>query len=43
MAVFTIEEVVEATGGHLIGTFDKETSFTDVSTDTRTIGKGNLF
>ncbi|MEE9911864.1 MAG: UDP-N-acetylmuramoyl-L-alanyl-D-glutamate--2,6-diaminopimelate ligase [Deltaproteobacteria bacterium] len=40
--VFSLSEVVAATGGHLIAG-DRETRVCGVSTDSRRIGQGNLF
>lgn len=40
---FTIEEICTATGGELIGRYDRATPVKGVSTDTRTIEKGQLF
>ena len=43
MAEFTLQEVIEATGGNSSGTAENDTMFTHVSTDTRAIEAGNLF
>src|SRR5690606_3237909 len=43
MMSFTIEEICTATGGELIGGYDRATPVKGVSTDTRTIEKGQLF
>lgn len=43
MAEFTLQEVIEATGGNYSGTAGNDTMFTHVSTDTRAIEVGNLF
>jgi UDP-N-acetylmuramoyl-tripeptide--D-alanyl-D-alanine ligase len=43
MASFTLEEVMTATGSRLLYTADPQVCFPDVSTDTRSIGRGSLF
>ena len=43
MAEFTLQEVIEATGGNYSGTARNDTIFTHISTDTRAIETGNLF
>ncbi len=42
MAEFTVDQALEATGGSLLGPA-RRPSFSGVSTDTRTIKRGNLF
>lgn len=43
MAEFTLQEVLTVTGGTYAGDSKKQTMFTNVSTDTRTIEEGSLF